>query len=104
MKTTRKRYTGEFKAKVALEAIRGDLTLAELAAKHDIHSPFDRVWVERVGLKAPLPRQKIFVPESFKATRPSLHRHRQPLLLPIHSPIARQARSVMCSSAHRPRG
>ena len=25
---TRKRYTGEFKAKVALEAIRGDLTLA----------------------------------------------------------------------------
>jgi transposase len=27
MKTTRKRYTGEFKAKVALEAIRGELTL-----------------------------------------------------------------------------
>ena len=37
MKTTRKRYTGEFKAKVALEAIRGDLTLGELAAKHGIH-------------------------------------------------------------------
>jgi transposase len=29
-KVTRKRYTAEFKAKVALEAIRGDLTLAEL--------------------------------------------------------------------------
>ena len=41
MKATRKRYTGEFKAKVALEAIRGDLTLAELAAKHGINSlPF----------------------------------------------------------------
>lgn len=37
MKTTRKRNTGEFKAKVALEAIRGDLTLAELAARHGIH-------------------------------------------------------------------
>jgi len=28
MKTTRKRYSADFKAKVALEAIRGDLTLA----------------------------------------------------------------------------
>ena len=32
-KVTRKRYTAEFKAKVALEAIKGDLTLAELAGK-----------------------------------------------------------------------
>ena len=30
MKTTRKRYSADFQAKVALEAIRGDLTLAEL--------------------------------------------------------------------------
>lgn len=28
MKTTRRRYSADFKAKVALEAIRGDLTLA----------------------------------------------------------------------------
>ncbi|CDO36515.1 MULTISPECIES: hypothetical protein [Novosphingobium] len=32
MKKTRKRYSAEFKAKVAMEAIRGELTLAELAA------------------------------------------------------------------------
>nr|CAM77517.1 hypothetical protein MGR_1983 [Magnetospirillum gryphiswaldense MSR-1] len=31
---TRTRYSADFKAKVALEAIKGDLTLAELAAKH----------------------------------------------------------------------
>jgi len=31
-KVTRKRYSSDFKAKVALEAIKGDLTLAELAA------------------------------------------------------------------------
>jgi len=37
MKTTRKRYSADFKAKVALEAIRGDLTLAELGTKHGIH-------------------------------------------------------------------
>jgi transposase len=44
MKTTRKRYTGEFKAKVALEAIRGELTLAELAAKHGIHPTMIATW------------------------------------------------------------
>ena len=37
MKTTSKRYSADFKAKVALDAIRGDLTLAELAAKHGVH-------------------------------------------------------------------
>ena len=37
MKKTRKCYSAEIKAKVALEAIRGDPTLAELAAKHGIH-------------------------------------------------------------------
>lgn len=34
---TRKRYSADFKAKVALEAIRGDLALAELGAKHGFH-------------------------------------------------------------------
>jgi len=44
MRTTRKRYSPEFKAKVALEAIRGDLTLAELAAKHGIHHTMIASW------------------------------------------------------------
>jgi len=34
---TRKRYGAEFKAKVALDGIRGELTLAELSSKHGIH-------------------------------------------------------------------
>lgn len=33
-KVTRKRYTADFKAKVALEAIKGELTQAELSSKH----------------------------------------------------------------------
>ena len=44
MKTTRKRYSPEFKAKVALEAIRGDLTLAELASRHGIHHTMIATW------------------------------------------------------------
>ena len=33
MANTRKRYSADFKAKVALEALKGELTLAQLAAK-----------------------------------------------------------------------
>jgi transposase len=33
----RARYSAEFKAKVALDAIRGELTRAELAKKHGVH-------------------------------------------------------------------
>jgi transposase len=30
----RKRYSADFKAKVALEALKGELTLSQLATKH----------------------------------------------------------------------
>jgi transposase len=40
----RKRRSAQFKAKVAMEAIRGDLTLAELAAKHGIHHMMIGAW------------------------------------------------------------
>ncbi len=35
--TTRRRFTGEFKARVALEALRGDKTVQEIASKHKVH-------------------------------------------------------------------
>ena len=44
MKTTTKRYSADFKAKVTLEAIRGDLTLAKLGAKHGIHHTMIAAW------------------------------------------------------------
>jgi transposase-like protein len=37
MMRTRRRFTAEFKAKVALEALRGDRTIQEIAAKHQVH-------------------------------------------------------------------
>ena len=40
----RKRYSADFKAKVALEAIRGELTLAQLAAKHGVHQTLINAW------------------------------------------------------------
>ena len=33
----RKRYSVDFRAKVALEALKGELTLSQLATKHGVH-------------------------------------------------------------------
>ena len=40
----RKRYSAEFKAKVALEALRGEPTASQLAAKHGIHRTMVGEW------------------------------------------------------------
>jgi transposase len=40
----RTRYSAEFKAKVALEALRGELSTAQLAAKHGIHQTMVGEW------------------------------------------------------------
>ena len=41
---TRRRFSAEFKAKVALEAIKGDETVAELATKHELHPTQIAAW------------------------------------------------------------
>lgn len=43
-KVSRKRHSAEFKARVALEAIRGERTLAEIGAKHGIHLTMVAAW------------------------------------------------------------
>jgi transposase len=40
----RRRYGADFKAKVALEALRGELTTAQLATKHGIHATMVADW------------------------------------------------------------
>ena len=42
--STRRRFTGEFKARVALEALRGDKTIQEIAAKHKVHPNQVTTW------------------------------------------------------------
>jgi len=44
MSEKRKRYSAAFKAKVALEAIRGELTVAQLVAKHGVHQTLINAW------------------------------------------------------------
>ncbi len=40
----RKRYSAEFKARVALEALRGELTVSHLATKHGVHQTLIGDW------------------------------------------------------------
>lgn len=50
---TRRRFTADFKAKVALEALQGHRTVAELAKKHALHpnliTQWKRLAVERMA-------------------------------------------------------
>jgi len=44
MRRPRRNHSPAFKARVALEAIRGEKTLAELAAHHDVHANQITAW------------------------------------------------------------
>ena len=46
-KTKRKRYSAEFKAKVALEAIKGEQTIAELGSRYNLHPNMIATWKRR---------------------------------------------------------
>ncbi len=49
----RRRFTADFKARVALEALRGDRAIQEIAAKHQVHpnqvSAWKRQAIEGLG-------------------------------------------------------
>ena len=63
----RTRYSADFKAKVALEALRGELTTAQLAAKHGIRETMVGDWKRQAmeGLTAVF-SGKAAAPESAK--------------------------------------
>jgi transposase len=43
-KNKRRRFSADFKAKVALEALKGEQTLSELAARFDLHPNMIAQW------------------------------------------------------------
>jgi transposase-like protein len=48
MRRPRRNHSAAFKAKVALEAIRGEKTLAELAKQHDVHANQITSWKQEL--------------------------------------------------------
>ena len=54
MSGKRRRFTAEFKKRVALDALRGDGTVQALAAKHEVHPNQVSLWKKQAveGLAA----------------------------------------------------
>jgi transposase len=44
MSVKRQRHSAEFKAKVALEALRGELTVSQLMARYGVHQTLISAW------------------------------------------------------------
>jgi len=55
-KRKRRKHSGKFKAKVAVAALKGDRTLAELAAQFDVHPNQIQDWKAKLVCQA----EKIF--------------------------------------------
>ncbi|MBS1084490.1 IS3 family transposase [Gluconobacter kondonii] len=74
-KVTRKRYAAEFKSRVALEAIRGELTLAELASKHGVHQTMIAQWKRQAveGMAATFSGKAVSEPPVSPADVEKLH-------------------------------
>jgi putative transposase len=60
MSTQRKRYSAEFKARVALEALKGHKTVNELASAYGVHPTQIAYWKHRLQQE---------IPEIFSARR-----------------------------------
>lgn len=44
MRRTRRNHSSKFKARIALQALRGDATLAEIASRHGVHATQIATW------------------------------------------------------------
>jgi len=78
MPRTRRRFSDPFKAKVALEAIKGVSTVAELASRHKVHANQITLW-KRQALNA--------LPEVFGSRQADEARRQQELVDRLYQQI-----------------
>ena len=52
-KRTRRKFNGEFKAKVALEALKAQETINQIAARHEVHPQQVTQWKQHLLRQAP---------------------------------------------------
>ena len=76
----RKNHSKEFKSKVALEAVRGTLTLSELASRHKVHATQIGQWKKQLLQDAP---------ELFERGRPGAAPDAERLTAPLYQEIGR---------------
>jgi len=78
MPGTRKRHTQQIKIKVALEAIKAQLTTAEITAKYGVHSSQINTWKKRV-LEV--------IPEAFSSAKQRSENDQQALIDELYKQI-----------------
>jgi transposase len=71
----RRKFSAEFKAKVALEALSGELTLSELASKFDVHQTVVAAWKRQAkdGMVAAFSNKAAAVKKDSEAEIRDLH-------------------------------
>ncbi len=79
-KVTRKRYAAEFKSRVALEAIRGELTLAALASKHGVHQTMIAQW-KRQAIEGKAASEPPVSPADVEKLHAKIESNEPPILL-----------------------
>ncbi len=81
MKKKRRTFTGKFKAKVAIEAIKGMKTMAELATEYKVHPNQISTWKRQLQENA----------ESFFSDSKSRRQHKteEELTAPLYEEIGR---------------
>ena len=78
MKSKRRNHTAQFKAKVALAAIKGDRTTAQLASEFNVHPTQIAKWKQQL-LEA--------APEMFAGPRRDAQQHQQELIDQLYQQI-----------------
>jgi transposase-like protein len=78
MTTQRRQHSGEFKAKVALEAIRGERTIQELAAAYGVHPVQIAQW-KKMALEE--------LPKIFSSRRGTKHKEEEALKAALYQQI-----------------
>jgi transposase len=74
MRAKRRKFTADFKAKVAIEALRERLTLAEISKKFEVHPNMISKWKQEFLERAPEIFEGTKEPkEDFEAERDRLH-------------------------------
>ena len=78
--TTRRKFSDQFKAKVALEAVKGVKTLAELASEYQVHPNQVSEWKKQLLAHAP---------ELFSRKNAGSARSEEELTAPLYEEIGR---------------